>query len=68
MLQFVLIQLLNQAVLCFPAEYNGNNNPKLARILHYHYFYQEAGGINETSEWEGSCDLNRSDERGAGCL
>lgn len=52
MLQFVLIQLLNQAVLHFPAEYDGNNNPKLARILDFYCSYHESRGINETLEWE----------------
>lgn len=48
--QFVLIQLLNQAGLCFPAEYDRNNNPKLARILHF-LLLHEPGGTNETLEW-----------------
>lgn len=52
MQQFVLIQLLNQAVLCYPAEYDGNNNPKLAKILHFYCSYHESSGINETLEWE----------------
>lgn len=52
MLHFVLIQLLNQTVLRFPAEYDGNNKPELARTLHFYCSYHESRGINETLEWE----------------
>lgn len=52
MLQFVLIQLLNQAALRFLAEHDGNNNPKLARMRHFSCSYHESGAINESLEWE----------------
>jgi len=51
-LQFVLIQLLNQAALSFPAEYEGNKHPKLATIVHLYCSYHDSRSINETLEWE----------------
>lgn len=60
MLQFVLIQLLNQAGLCFPAEYDRNNNPKLARILHF-CCSTSPGALMRPGSGEKSYDLNLSD-------
>lgn len=34
------------------AECDGNNNPKLTRIIHFYCSYHESGGINETLQWE----------------